>query len=287
MECSDCPGALHPRVNGWQAPTKGKCNEAPLFDVCLDNISDNFFRKCMSGVSTQVVLRELLVRSPESVWLRSNCRFWNLLSSAPEGSLQRAVALSDWDDAVSSNVPNWAGSLLRHLSDLGYSFPINRHRMLPIDVSAALECHDARERQCWAQCDVCPRTCASKGADLCKYQRWFALPDDAAFIPFLRLPLGLAQVYALVRFWLGCHKALPMTQRNNRRPRLQRLCLHCDHGALGDEMHMLFECPATQAARAPYAHLFPPGCTMLEFMQHPDSMTVVRCILACLAVVAG
>ena len=29
--------------------------------------------------------------------------------------------------------------------------------------------------------------------------------------------------------------------------------------------HILFECAATQAARAPYAHLISPGCTMLEF----------------------
>lgn len=239
------------------------------------------------GVSTQVVLRELSVRSPESIWLRSACRFWNVLSSAPEGSLQRAVALSDWDDAVSRNVNNWAGSLQGHLSDLGYNFRINRHRMFPIDVSAALECHDARERQCWADCDVCPRTCHSVGAALCKYQRWFALPDGATHNPFFRLPLTLRQAYKVVRFRLGCHE-LPITaQRNQRLPRPQRLCSHCDQRALGDEFHMLFECPATLAARAPYARLFPPGCTMLEFMHHPDSMAVARCILACLAVVAG
>ena len=45
---------------------------------------------------------------------------------------------------------------------------------------------------------------------------------------------------------------------------------------------MLFECPATAAARAPYAHLLPPGCTMLQFMQHPDTLAVARCILACM-----
>lgn len=50
---------------------------------------------------------------------------------------------------------------------------------------------------------------------------------------------------------------------------------------------MLFECPATAAARAPYAHLFPPGCTMRQFMPHPDSLAVARCILACFAVVAA
>ena len=51
-------------------------------------------------------------------------------------------------------------------------------------------------------------------------------------------------------------------------PRADRLCLHCNQHALGDEYHMLFdyhmlfECAATQAAREPYIHLFPRGCTM-------------------------
>ena len=31
------------------------------------------------------------------------------------------------------------------------------------------------------------------------------------------------------------------------------------------------------------AHLFPPGCTMLEFMRHPHTLAVARCIIACLA----
>ena len=52
-------------------------------------------------VHQEIVLRELAVRSPQAVWLRSTCRFWNALCAAPDGSLQRAVALSDWDDAIS------------------------------------------------------------------------------------------------------------------------------------------------------------------------------------------
>lgn len=47
---------------------------------------------------------------------------------------------------------------------------------------------------------------------------------------------------------------------------------------------MLFECSATEAARAPYAHLLPPGCTLLEFMRHDDTMGVALCILAFLKV---
>ena len=240
-----------------------------------------------NSVHREIVLRELAVRSPESVWLRSTCRFWNCLSDAPAGSLQRAAALSDWDDAICRNVKNWAWSLQRTLSDLGYNLLINRHRMSPIDVKAVLELYDARAHECWDFCALDPRTCASEGASLCKYHRWFALPDDAPFNAFFRLPLGLAHVYRVLRFRLGCHALPIVSQRHQRIARAERLCLHCDQRALGDEYHILFECPATLPARVPYMHLFPPGCTMLEFMQHPDSMAVARCILACLAVAAG
>jgi len=239
-----------------------------------------------NSVHREIVLRELGVRSPESVWLRSVCRFWNALVAAPEGSLQRAVALSDWEDATCRNVENWTLSLLRCLSDLGY--PITRQRMVPIDVAAVMALHDARtRREVWEACDVCPRTCASTGARVCKYYRWFALPDNALHNPFTSLPLGLSQIHKVIRFRLGCHALPIVAQQHRRTARAERLCLHCDQGALGDEYHLLFECPATQAAREPYAHLFPQGCTMLDFIRNSDTMAVARCILACLAVVEG
>ena len=241
-------------------------------------------------VRREVVLRELDVRSPESVWLRSACRFWNTLASAPEDSLQRAVALSDWADATSSGeVHNWAWSLRHRLSDLGYDLRVAERCMERINVDYVLQQHDARELQCWETCDVCPRTCPSEGASLCRYNRWFALPDDARFNAFFRLPLRLGRVFQVIRFRLGCHE-LPVALLRRPRPKIpraHRLCLHCDQRAPGDELHLLFECPATQAARAPYAPLFPPGCTMLEFMRHPDSLSVARCILACLAAASG
>ena len=222
------------------------------------------------------------MHSPEWLWLRSACRFWNALCAAPEGSLHKAVALSDWADAGRRRPSrNWAWSLQQHLSDLGYVFHLDHRCMIPIDVAAALTLLDAREQQCW-DCDVCPRTCAPVGATYCKYLRWFALPDGAASNAFFRLPLGPSRVFQIVRFRLGCHKLPIVTRRNQGAPRAARLCLLCEQHALGDEYHMLFECPATAAARAPYAHLFPPGCTMLQFMQHPDTLAVARCILACM-----
>ena len=58
--------------------------------------------------------------------------------------------------------------------------------------------------------------------------------------------------------------------------------LCCDQGVIGDEYHVVFQCPATRAARAPFAHLFPCGTTMLAFSRNPDTLTVAKCILACL-----
>ena len=47
-----------------------------------------------SGVAGAIVLQELGVLLPETVWLRSAVRFWNVLVRALAGSLHRAVALS-------------------------------------------------------------------------------------------------------------------------------------------------------------------------------------------------
>jgi len=58
----------------------------------------------------------------------------------------------------------------------------------------------------------------------------------------------------------------------------------CASGALGDEQHLLFECPFGARVCAEYAHLFTPGCTMLEFMQQRDIRGVACFILACLKI---
>jgi len=51
---------------------------------------------------------------------------------------------------------------------------------------------------------------------------------------------------------------------------------------LGDEQHLLLECPSVQGVRELYPHLFPIGCTMREFIRHEDIYAVARCIVALL-----
>ena len=58
----------------------------------------------------------------------------------------------------------------------------------------------------------------------------------------------------------------------------------CQQGVLGDEKHLLFECPALQDLRDRYENLFqaPQGDAMLLFMWQDDIIGVARFIDACL-----
>ena len=159
------------------------------------------------SVAAATVLRELRVLPPEHVWLRSTCRFRNAQALRHGDCLWRAVALSDWDDAIARKVKNWAWSVYKRLNDLGYPVHVDRRRLAVLSIDTVMRLHTARERACWQQCDVCPRTGPSEGATLCKCLRWFSLPDSVRANPYFRLRLGLRRVLQVVRFRLGCSHA--------------------------------------------------------------------------------
>ena len=125
----------------------------------------------------------------------------------------------------------------------------------------------------------CPRTCPSARATLCTYYRWFARPQHLRRRrpgPLLMQPLSARCMRVLLRFRMGAH-SLPVVQgRRTGAPRAQRLCLLCDQRALGDERHMVFECPALQGVRDKYAALFVDGAsTMQQFMWQQDVIGVL------------
>jgi hypothetical protein len=62
-------------------------------------------------------------------------------------------------------------------------------------------------------------------------------------------------VRALAAFRLGAHHYEVSTGRWTRTPRAERLCALC-HGGLGDEFHVVFECPAQEVPRRMHATLF-------------------------------
>ena len=88
----------------------------------------------------------------------------------------------------------------------------------------------------------------------------------------------------LLRFRMGCHR-LPRDEGSWARPRvpgLERICHLCATGTLGDEKHLIFECPELQCFREQWPHLFEGPQTMLAFMWQDDLIGVANFVNACI-----
>ena len=67
------------------------------------------------------------------------------------------------------------------------------------------------------------------------------------------MPLSAPCMRVLLRFRMGAHSLPVVQERRTGAPRAQHLCLLCDQRAVGDESHMVFECPALQGVRHKHA----------------------------------
>ncbi len=121
---------------------------------------------------------------------------------------------------------------------------------------------------------------------LCTYLRWFAPPRGRGVV--LHIPVRAEQMAKFLRFRLGCHDLPVEVGRYAGVPRQCRLCLSCPLGAVGDEKHMIFECPAVAALRVQYAHLFAASIQdVRQFMWQDDRVGVVRFVLQALQLMRG
>ena len=124
-----------------------------------------------------------------------------------------------------------------------------------LDMQRVLELLLQRYSQVWASLGTLPRLATSR-VRLTTYHSWVFRGEwlDRPAYLFLRLPhRPLCQ---FVRFKLGCHSLAIETGRWHGTPRLQRLCHRCTQGALDDERHLVFECPAFEDLRREHRQLF-------------------------------
>ena len=84
---------------------------------------------------------------------------------------------------------------------------------------------------------------------------------------------------------MGVH-GLPIDAGRQRGvPRSERGCDMCSSGAVGDEYHFVFVCPALAPVRARYAALFGPSFrTLRVFLWQEDLLAVVRFVYDCFEV---
>ena len=228
-------------------------------------------------VPSAILFRELQERPLQDVWLLRTIRFWNNLAGLPPGSLHRTIALDDCRDAIMHNIKNWAWSLHKALQKLGYSLDIACNTMDKICMAQVTQALQAQLDAQWEGVAFCPRTCATQGARLCTYERWFT-----PFTPrsCLKIPVSAKTLRLFLRFRTGCHN-LPVDhgRRGTRVPRLQRFCQLCNTQTIGDERHLVFECPALGDLRTRYATLFRPSIiTMRQFMWQDNLVQVAQFI---------
>ena len=126
--------------------------------------------------------------------------------------------------------------------------------------------------------------CPSQKARCCTYSRWFARPLGKHARSLLDIPVSAACMKGLLRFRMGCHR-LPRDEGSWARPnvpRLQRVCRLCTASTLGDEKHLVFECPELRCFREQWPHLSEGPQTMLAFMWQDDLIGVAKFVNACL-----
>ncbi len=236
------------------------------------------------STSTDILLAELGLKSLHHVWLLRAAKFWNNLAGKPSGNLYRCIALDCCRAAVAASKRNWAWSMFKAVHATGYELSIRCDDMDVIDIPA-LRQHIMQQRDSvWEDLDICPRTCPSKRSRCCTYARWFARPPHRHARSLLDIPVSAASMKRLLRFRMGCHR-LPRDEGSWARPevpRLDRVCQLCGAGTLGDERHLVFECPDLLCFREQWSHLFEGPQTMQAFMWQDDLIGIVRFINACL-----
>ena len=262
--------------------------EAAAARRALDKIHLQILRE-LSGVrgtvSIPILLRELDISPLQDTWWIRTIRFWNSLSVLPDTHLYKRIALHACRTAVTGNVRNWAFHIFKGVRRLGYDLIIRIDALTVIDPSTFSQLLSQRQAAVWKDLDFCPRTCPSAKARLCTYAAWFARPPGQLYRSLLNLPLSMRCLHRLFRFRMGCHSLPRDIGSWTGVPREDRLCPLCDTSSLGDEKHLVFECPALQAVRDKYARLFHAVTTMRLFVWQDDLVGVAKFLDECLEIV--
>ena len=238
-------------------------------------------RRC---TPTPILLAEFGIKSLPDQWLLRAAGFWNSLASLPIGNVSRHVALDACSAAISQDHRNWAHSMFKAIRGIGYQLNIRCDDLDHIDMSALSLMLTQRRDAVWDGLDICPRTCPSFNAKLCTYATWFARPVEQHARSLLDLPVSRRCMQRFPRFRMGCHRLPRDTGAWVGIPRLHRVCNIRQHRTIGDEKHLVFECPALQDLRDKRPHLFDGAQTnaMVLFMWQDDITGVVRFIDECL-----
>ena len=206
------------------------------------------FLRSLCGLPRTVPIDPVFAELAEVPW---SMRWWGQvvkfvlrLKAMPAGALHLDVLRDNVQDALGTHGSgNWADQLVRHFRVLRLPPPFASDGSVCIDLPMYHKHAGDRAQQVWEGLHISPRTCPSKGAKLCTYHRWFARAGRVQE-PYYELPLSNLSMRRLFRFRLGAHHLPVEMGRRDGHARVARVCPLCSGGHVGDERHLVFECPA-------------------------------------------
>jgi len=237
-------------------------------------------------VREDVLLRELDLMPLDFGWWKRTINFYNGLVAMPVDNVYYKIARDDYHMPMPRNKSTLIQSVFKGLNAKGYVITVRGDRLPSVNLDVALDILACNADRTWQGLSDNPRTCPTEGAQLCTYKSWMTSPD-----PLMRrrrvlhAHLDAGKIRSFLRFRTSCHN-LPVDkgrQARPRIPRMSRICEHCTMNEIGDEMHLVFECPAVQHVRDQYAHLFTfATSTMRTFLWQDDIISVIKYVVACM-----
>ena len=252
----------------------------------LEQLQSAFLRRACrvkKSIPADIIFQELQQMHWHDFWWRRVTSFWSALVEADAGSLHSMIFHDAIRLALAGCKFSWAAQVFKCFSTLGEPLPLIADAPITIDINLLQE-HFMRDRLAsFDSLPQDPRLAPSAGVKLCTYHRWFGRPQNAACPSYWESPMGNAKLHRILRFRMGSHH-LPVEEgRHFNLPRASRVCNLCNTDALGDERHMLLECPALAALRLQFSSLLLPcSGVMRRLLWAKDQHEVCRYIIACL-----
>ena len=230
-----------------------------------------------------IIFKELQQMRWHDFWWRRVSSFWSALVEADTGSLHSIIFHDAIQLALAECKFSWAAQVLQCFSALNEPLPLVADAPIAIDIDLLQDLFLRDRLVSFDSLPQDPRLAPSAGVKLCTYHRWFGRPQNAACPSDWESPMGNAKLHRILRFRMGSLH-LPVEEgRHFNLPRASRLCNLCNTDALGDERHMLLECPALADLRLQFSSLLLPcSSVMRRLLWVKDQHEVCRYIIACL-----
>ncbi len=272
------------QVWGMHSPRVAAANRARLD---LQRLYDYYLRTIcglLPSTPRRMLLVELGLLPLQVLWWRQTLRFWNGLAALPVGSFYHTVCLDNLTDAFQGGACNMASSVASCLGSVGYDMPRVFDVIPLLEIDSIVEALTVQLQDMGSAALYCPRKAPTRGVVSCTYEQWFR--PYSLRRRYCHLPVSGRGMQRFLQFRLGCH-GLPVAAGRLAGAahvgRAHRVCLACNGGAVGDEMHLIFECTALASLRSRYASLFTDTAgTMRSFFAQPDHIGVFHYVVDCL-----